>query len=79
MKINYDKIADSIYINIQKGKITKTQKVNENMVVDLDRDGGVIGVEFLSASSFNSTTKTLEESVLEGIPVEILSTTPVTA
>lgn len=79
MKINYDKIADAIYINLQKGKVSKTVKVNDNMVVDMDKSGAIIGVEFFSASKFNSTTKTLEESVMDGIPVEILSRTPVLA
>lgn len=79
MKINYDKIADAIYISLRKSEVAKTMKVNDNMVVDLDKSGSIVGVEFLSASKFGDAVKTIEESVKGGIPVEILSRTPATA
>jgi len=51
MKITYDKKADAVYIYVSEAKVAKTIPVNENVIVDLDRAGKLVGVEVLSASS----------------------------
>ncbi|HEY4715471.1 MAG TPA: DUF2283 domain-containing protein [Candidatus Paceibacterota bacterium] len=52
MKINYDKIADTIYIYLNnKGKVFKTVKMTDKMLVDVDKKGNVLGIEVLGASS----------------------------
>ncbi|HEY4483341.1 MAG TPA: DUF2283 domain-containing protein [Candidatus Paceibacterota bacterium] len=52
MKITYDKKVNAMYIYIQSGKkVAKTVPVNENIIVDLDRTGKLIGIEVLKASS----------------------------
>ena len=51
MKITYDKKADAVYIYVSQAKVAKTIPVNENVIVDLDRLGKLVGVEVLSASS----------------------------
>jgi len=50
MKITYDKKADAMYIYVRETKVTKTVPVNENIIVDLDRMGNLIGIEILAAS-----------------------------
>jgi uncharacterized protein YuzE len=50
MKITYDKIADAMYIYLRKGKVTKTIKVKNNLLIDLDKKGGVLGIEMLDVS-----------------------------
>lgn len=50
MKIKYDKIADAIYIYINKKKIRKTIKLKDRLLVDVDDEGKIIGIEILSAS-----------------------------
>lgn len=78
MKINYDKIADAIYINLKEGKIDRTIEVNETMIVDVDKEGGIIGMEILDASS-KEGLQNFENNVKHGVPVEIISRTPLTA
>jgi len=51
MKIQYDKQADAMYIYLkEKGKIEETVKVNENIFVDVDKKGNIIGIELLEIS-----------------------------
>lgn len=50
MKIKYDKIADAIYIYLNKKKIKKTIKLKDRLLVDVDDKGKIIGIEILSAS-----------------------------
>ena len=51
MKIQYDKLADAIYIYLKKGKVFKTVKMKDRLVVDTDKDGKIIGLEILGVSS----------------------------
>lgn len=51
MKIEYDKIADAIYIYLKKAKVYKTVKMQDRLVVDVDRKGNIIGMEVLDISS----------------------------
>jgi len=50
MKIQYDKLADAMYIYLRKGKVAKTIKLNNRVFVDVDKKGNVIGIEMLDVS-----------------------------
>lgn len=62
MKIEYDKEADAAYIYIvypiNEGEAKKTIEINENIILDFDSGGKLLGVEILNAS------KILDEKVL---------------
>lgn len=51
MKIQYDKIADAIYLYLKKGKVSKTIKMEDRLIVDIDKNGKIIGLEILGISS----------------------------
>ncbi len=51
MKIQYDKLADAMYICFKKGKINKTIKMKDCLLVDIDKKGKIIGLEILGISS----------------------------
>lgn len=51
MKIEYDKIADAMYIYLKKAKVYKTVKMQDRLIVDVDRKGNVVGIEVLDISS----------------------------
>ncbi len=62
MKITYDKTADAAYIyltDIEAGGAARTETVNENINLDFDATGKLVGIEVLSAS------KILPESLLK--------------
>jgi len=75
MKINYDKIADAIYFTISAGKVEKSVRVNDRLVVDMSKDGNVIGIELLDASSKQG--EELEKNIRQGVPINVVSSTPV--
>jgi len=50
MKIKYDKTIDAKYIHIKKGNIAKTEKRQEWLLFDYDKNGEVLGIEILDAS-----------------------------
>ena len=57
MEISYDKIADALYITLSEKMVFKTAKINDNMLVDLDKKGKILGIEILTASSQISKQK----------------------
>ncbi len=50
MKIQYDKLADAMYIYLRKGKVAKTIKLNDRAFIDVDKKGNMIGIEMLDVS-----------------------------
>jgi len=51
MKIEYDKEADAIYIQIQEKEVTTSREIEEGVVIDFDDEKKVIGFEVLNASN----------------------------
>ncbi len=52
-KMSYDKEADAAYIYLAEVKaksVKKTVPLNEHIMVDLDRNGKILGIEILDAS-----------------------------
>lgn len=51
MKIEYDKIADALYLCLQENKkVARSREIEDGLVIDLDSKGRVIGIEFLDVS-----------------------------
>ena len=63
MKINYDKIADAMYIYFNKAKVFKTIKMTDRLLIDLDKEGKILGIEILDASSQIKSKRGLESKV----------------
>lgn len=54
-----------MYIYLKKEKVFETKEITDDTIVDLDKNGNVIGIEILSAS--------------KRIPIEKLSDVKITA
>jgi uncharacterized protein YuzE len=50
MRMHYSQDADAIYIRLKEDKIHNTDAVTEDIIMDFDDRGNVIGIEILSAS-----------------------------
>ncbi len=54
MKFEYDKEVDAAYIYlvhpIREGQAKSTVELKENIILDFDREGKLVGVEILNAS-----------------------------
>ena len=48
--MRYDKKVDAVYIELAKGKYSKTRKVSDVVLVDEDVKGKPLGIEILDAT-----------------------------
>jgi len=64
MKFEYDKEVDAGYIYIEhpikEGEAKKTIELNENIILDFDDKGKLLGVEILNASKVLNKKTLLE-------------------
>jgi len=66
MKITLDKEADAAYIyfkDISEGEVSDTISLNENVNIDLDKEGKTIGIEILEASK-NLPSSALKSAII---------------
>ena len=64
---DFDKIANAIYIGLKKGKVSKTIKLKDRLVVDVDKTGKILGIEILDATAQISRSEINKMRI--GIPV----------
>lgn len=50
MKIKYDKKVDALYFSLAKGTYSDSVKISDNILVDKDSKGKVLGFEVLDAT-----------------------------
>ncbi len=50
MKVNYDPKIDALYIDLSRGRYETTRKITDSILVDMTKDGKVLGIEILDAS-----------------------------
>lgn len=50
MKLQYDKKTNAVYLELAKGTYETSRKVNDNIVVDEDKNGKILGIEILDAT-----------------------------
>ncbi len=48
--MSYDSGADAMFIEIRKGRYEISEELAENIILDLDKEGRVLGVEVLEVS-----------------------------
>ena len=49
-RVKYDRLADALYIKLRDGRIVESDEVAPSIIVDLDENNEVIGIEVLQAS-----------------------------
>ena len=50
MRIRYSKETNALYIRLKENKIEDTDEVSEDLIIDYDSDGNVVGIEILDVS-----------------------------
>jgi uncharacterized protein YuzE len=50
MKITYDKEADAMYIEFREGVFSRNKKIDDFTIIDLDKEGNLLGIELLDVS-----------------------------
>jgi len=51
MRIKVDKENDSLYFRLDESAIVESEEVRPGVILDYDKDGRVVGVEFLKIKS----------------------------
>ena len=63
MKIKYDKEIDALYIEFGKSRAYKTSEKSNNVLIDYDKNGRVLGIEILDYSSSDADSSKFQVSV----------------
>ncbi len=50
MKITFDKEADAVYIELGSGEFFSNKKIDDFTIIDLDKNGNILGIELLNVS-----------------------------
>ncbi|MBS7604826.1 DUF2283 domain-containing protein [Candidatus Bathyarchaeota archaeon] len=50
MKVEYDRESDILYIKFRDSKIKETRMMSEEVYIDLDDEGNLVGIEIWRAS-----------------------------
>lgn len=72
VKIEYSKTADALYVYFKQGEVARSKEVEEGVVVDLDAEGHVVGIEVLDASS-RIGVQDLVNVTIENLPLEMVA------
>lgn len=57
MKLSYDPATDSLYIDLNERASVDSDEIAPGVVIDLDSDGNVVGIDFQHASKLLDLTK----------------------
>ncbi len=74
MKIEFSKTADALYIYFREIEVTRSQDIQDGVVVDFDDEGQIVGIEILDVSSRLSLAD-LSNVSIESLPVEMAEPT----
>jgi uncharacterized protein YuzE len=69
LKIEYDKEADALYIQLRESYVDDNIDIEEGVTVDLDEKRHIVGIEILDASKRLSLKDIINISI-ENLPVE---------
>jgi len=76
LKIEYDKEADALYIQLRDALVEDNIDIEEGITVDLDENRHVVGIEILDASK-KLSLKDIVNITIENLPVDKIETAPV--
>lgn len=51
MRLKFDESADALYLRLDEAAIVESEEVKPGIVLDFNKDGIVVGVEFLDVST----------------------------
>ena len=69
MRIEYDKEADALYIQLREANVDDNIDIEEGVTVDLDEKRHIVGIEILDASK-KLSLKDIVNITIENLPVE---------
>ena len=73
MKIEYDREADALYIQLREAYVEDNIDVEEGITLDLDENRHIVGIEILDASK-KLSLKDMVNITIENLPIEKIET-----
>jgi len=73
LKIEYDREADALYIQLREAYVEDNIDIEEGITVDLDEKRHIVGIEILDASK-KLSLKDLVNITIENLPVDRVDT-----
>ena len=73
MKIEYDKEADALYIQLKETRVFDNIDIEDGVTIDIDGKGHIIGIEILDATK-KLSRKDLSNIIIENLPIEKVET-----
>jgi uncharacterized protein YuzE len=70
MRIEYDREANALYIQMQEKEVAKTREVEEGVLIDFDGENRLIGIEILDVTTRFNLADIVNLHV-ENLPVEL--------
>lgn len=67
MFIEYDTEHEVLYLKIREGKVVKTKEYRAEVFVDLDKEGKLLGIEFLNLEDSKYIPSIAKEYSLHGV------------
>jgi uncharacterized protein YuzE len=69
LKIEYDREADALYIQIREADVEDNIDIEDGVTVDLDGEKHIVGIEILDVSK-RLSVKDLVNITIENLPLE---------
>jgi uncharacterized protein YuzE len=69
MKIEYDREADALYIQLREAYIDDNIDIEEGITIDLDEKRHIVGIEILDATKILNLSDLVNISI-ENLPLE---------
>jgi uncharacterized protein YuzE len=73
LKIEYDKVADALYIQLREANVDDNIDIEDGVTIDLDEKKHIVGIEILDASK-KLSLKDLINITIENLPIERIET-----
>jgi|GEM_PF-365183 len=65
VSIEYDPSCNALYLRIKKGKVAESEPLSDNVIVDINQEGDILGIEILGSEPIDLgkfyNTKILEK------------------
>lgn len=79
MNIEIDHECGAAYVRVAKGKIAVTKEYTQNIIVDCDNEGKVLGVEFIDYELDKEHAEELVQKAIVSVSAKSTPTTVVPA
>ena len=63
INFNFDREADALYVEIQQGEFSKNKKLSNSVILDLDKDENILGLEIINVSKLGGLSPLLESQI----------------